>query len=124
MIGRNPPAIATWLLQRLGAGWHSESLAGDLIEHYAQGRSRFWYWRQVAMAIVLARARACGARAWLAAMRVFFRLLAEVAVVLGVVSVIDQSRRTHELQGMLSPIFLETLAFLIAIASVALLLSV
>jgi hypothetical protein len=123
MMHRHPPRVATWLLQRLGAGRHSESLEGDLIEQYAQGRSRLWYWRQVAMAIVLARARAFRARPWIAATRVFFRLLTELAVVLGVVSVIDQSRRMHELRDMLSPAFVATMALLISIALVGPLLS-
>jgi hypothetical protein len=123
MMGRHPPKVATWLLQRLGAGRHSESLAGDLIEQYAQGRSRLWYWQQVALAILLARAHAFRARPCIAAMRVFFRLLAEVAVVLGIVSIIDQSRRAHDLkEDMLSPTFIGTMAFLIAIALVGLLL--
>lgn len=123
MMHRHPPRVATWLLQRLGAGRHSESLEGDLIEQYAQGRSRLWYWRQAAMAIVVARARAFRAQPWIAATRVFFRLLTELAVVLGVVSAIEQSRRTHELRDMLSPAFVATMALLIAIALVGLLLS-
>jgi hypothetical protein len=75
------------------------------------------------MAIGLARARAFRARPWIAATRGFFRLLTELAVVLGVVSVIDQSRRTHELRDMLSPAFVATMALLISIALVGLLLS-
>jgi hypothetical protein len=50
-----PPRVATWLLARLGSRYYSESLAGDLIEEYQQGRGRIWYWRQVAMAILVAR---------------------------------------------------------------------
>jgi hypothetical protein len=123
MTRGHPPKAATWLLQRLGAGWHSESLAGDLIEQYAQGRSRLWYWQQVVLAIVLARARAMRGRPRIAAVKVFLRLLTEVAIVLGVVSTIDQSRRTHDLQNMLSPAFMATMAFLIAIALVGPLLS-
>jgi hypothetical protein len=123
MMGRHPPKVATWLLQRLGAGRHSESLAGDLIEQYAEGRGRLWYWQQVALAILLARARAFRARPWTAAMRVLLRLLTEVAVVLGVVSIIDQSRQAHDWKDMLSPAFMGTMAFLIAVALVGLLLS-
>jgi hypothetical protein len=123
MTGGNPPKLATWLLQLLAAGRHSESLAGDLMEQFAQGRSRLWYWRQVVMAIVLARVRAFRARPWIAAMRVSFRLLTEVSLVLGVVSAIDQSRHTHDLQAMLSPPFMATMALLLAIALVGPLLS-
>jgi hypothetical protein len=123
MMGRCPPKVATWLLQRLGAGRHSESLEGDLIEEYAKGRGRLWYARQVAMAILLARARAFRARPWIAATRVLSRLLIEVAVILGVVSIIDQSRRTHDLRDMWSPAFISTIAVLTAVAAVGLLLS-
>jgi hypothetical protein len=111
-----PPRVATWLLQRLAAGWHSESLEGDLIEQYAQGRSRLWYWRQVAMAIVLARSHAFRARTWFAAIRVFLHLLTELMVVLGAVSIIDQSRSAHDWKDMLSPAFIATMTILITIA--------
>ena len=109
MMRGHPPRGATWLLQRLAAGWHSESLEGDLIEQYAQGRSRLWYWRQVAMAIVLARSHAFRARKWIATIRVFLHLLTELVIVLGAVSIIDQSRRAHDWQDMLSPAFIATI---------------
>ena len=47
------PAIATWLLKLFCSSAEDESLIGDLLEKYQQGRGRFWYWRQVT-AIVLA----------------------------------------------------------------------
>jgi len=52
---RQPPALATFLLDRLGP--RDESLAGDLHEEYAAGRSRAWFWYQAMAAI------ACGAAA-------------------------------------------------------------
>jgi hypothetical protein len=124
MMRRHPPRIATWLLQRLGAGRHGESLEGDLIEQYAQGRSRLWYWRQVAMAIVLARLHAFRARTWIAPIRVFLHLLTELAVVLGAVSIIDQYRRAHDWQDMLSPAFIATMTILITISVAGLWLTV
>jgi hypothetical protein len=48
---KNPPKVATWLLRHLDLGTHSDSLAGDLLEQYAQGRSWLWYWQQVAVAV-------------------------------------------------------------------------
>lgn len=48
-----PPILATWLYERLAAGPAREALAGDLIEQYATGRSRAWYWRQVLSAIIV-----------------------------------------------------------------------
>jgi hypothetical protein len=46
-----PPKIALWLLCVLSSGPHAESLAGDLQEQFAGGRSSAWYWRQVGAAI-------------------------------------------------------------------------
>jgi len=48
-----PPRVATWLAQRLVSGPKRESLLGDLIEQYRQGRSGIWYWRQVLAAILV-----------------------------------------------------------------------
>lgn len=55
MTRRTPPTLATWMLLRLGTRQYAESLAGDLFEHYQNGRSRLWYWRQVMLALLLAR---------------------------------------------------------------------
>src|SRR6266513_1549912 len=41
-------AIAAWMFERLGI---DVSLAGDLLEECARGRSTIWYWRQVLIAI-------------------------------------------------------------------------
>ena len=57
MSTRKPPAIAMWLLHRFGMGYHGESLAGDLIEQYQQGGSAYWCWKQVIVAVVVARVR-------------------------------------------------------------------
>jgi hypothetical protein len=57
---RTPPVYATGLLLRLGP--HDESFIGDLVEEYASGRSRAWYWRQVLSAIVLSAFRQIGAQ--------------------------------------------------------------
>ena len=61
---RVPPRLATWLLRSLGAGPFQESLAGDLLEEYQCGRSRYWYWRQVAVGLFLARTRLLRRTAW------------------------------------------------------------
>ena len=48
-----PPRLASWLLQHLAPGPHPESLLGDLIEQYRDGRSAAWYWRQTLTAILV-----------------------------------------------------------------------
>lgn len=53
MRDQQPPRVATWLAQHLMCGPRRESLLGDLIEQYRQGRSGIWYWRQVLAAILV-----------------------------------------------------------------------
>ena len=52
MSASQPPRLASWLLHHLASNPQRESLAGDLIERYHQGRSATWYWRQVLAAIL------------------------------------------------------------------------
>jgi len=47
----HPPIIAAWILHRFGPSPETDAIAGDLIEQYQQGRSRWWYWREVVVAI-------------------------------------------------------------------------
>lgn len=49
---RRPPALAAWLLDRLGYTRENPALAGDLLEEFQTGRSPAWYWRQAAMVIL------------------------------------------------------------------------
>lgn len=46
----HPPRLAALLLKHLAA---NEPLEGDLHEEYLAGRSAAWYWRQVAVAVVV-----------------------------------------------------------------------
>ena len=50
---RRSPAIATFLMEKLGSDPRNDQIVGDLIEQYVRGRSRFWFWRQVVAAIVM-----------------------------------------------------------------------
>jgi hypothetical protein len=52
MNRRNAPFIAEWILNHFAAGPYSDVVAGDLLEHYRQGRSRLWFWRQVGTAVL------------------------------------------------------------------------
>ena len=46
------PRVATWLADRFLTTRKRESLIGDLMEQYREGRSAAWYWSQVLRAIV------------------------------------------------------------------------
>ena len=54
MRSSQPPAGATWLLERLNFGHRNDALIGDLVEQYGNGRSGAWYWRQALTAITVA----------------------------------------------------------------------
>ena len=72
-----PPALATWLYERLGSPVTREAVVGDLIEQYQQGRSGAWYWRQVIKAILLGAVQDLGAHKLLAlrALALFFLVM-------------------------------------------------
>ena len=59
-----PPRFALYLLDRWGPPYHRESLAGDVIEQRQQGRSASWCWRQVVIAILVARMRSVEQMPW------------------------------------------------------------
>jgi hypothetical protein len=45
------PRVATWLADRFLTNRTRESLIGDLMEQYREGRSTAWYWGQVLRAV-------------------------------------------------------------------------
>jgi len=54
MRQRPTPFIATWILRVFCRGPEHESVTGDLLEQYQNGKGRFWYWRQVLGIVMLA----------------------------------------------------------------------
>jgi hypothetical protein len=48
-----PPALAMWLLKRLGSGPNADAISGDLLERFQERRSDGWYWRQVVIALLV-----------------------------------------------------------------------
>ncbi|PYR98127.1 MAG: hypothetical protein DMG16_21955 [Acidobacteria bacterium] len=52
-----PPAVATWLLRQFGCSPRNEAILGDLMEQFAHGRSRLWYWRQTLIALIVGSLR-------------------------------------------------------------------
>lgn len=61
MHRREPPPIATWMLDHLTSGEPDEALAGDLLEQFRAGRTEGWYWGQALAACVVSWARSLNA---------------------------------------------------------------
>ena len=53
MNRQTPPKAATWLLKLFCSNSENDSVMGDLIEQYENGRGRVWYWRQVVAIVVI-----------------------------------------------------------------------
>jgi hypothetical protein len=83
MTIRMPPRAATWLLKHLGPRYRSESLAGDLFEEYQQDRTRAWYWRQAAAAILIGGTRLLRVTLPKFVLTAVLRALIELGIVLG-----------------------------------------
>jgi hypothetical protein len=83
MTTRVPPRLATWLLEHLGSSYQNESLLGDLFEEYQLGRTRAWYWRQTAVAILLGRVRRLHVTLPRFVLTVVLNFLIELGIVLG-----------------------------------------
>ena len=120
MTRRALPKIGLWLLQRLGGGYHSESFIGDLIEQCARGRTGWWAWREIVVAIVIAQARHWQSSHWPRLGRAFWWCLTEVTIVLGVTLMADQSQNWHTLKDLFAPTFVATLMVLFSIAFIGL----
>jgi hypothetical protein len=80
---RVPPRLATWLLEHLGTRYRTESLVGDLFEEYQQDRTRAWYWRQTAAALLVGRVRSLRMTIPKFILTALLRVLIELGVVLG-----------------------------------------
>jgi hypothetical protein len=120
MTRRTPPKMALWLLQQLGRGYHTESLIGDLIEQSAEGKGAWWVWRESIAAILLAQARRWRLSTGSKVARVFWWGLTEVAVMLSIVLIADQSRQSRSFKDMLAPTFVVTLMVSSCIACIGL----
>jgi hypothetical protein len=120
MTRRTAPKMALWLLQRLGRGYHTESLIGDLIEQSAQGKGGWWVWRESIMAILFAQARRWRLSTRRRVARVFWWGLTEVAIMLSMVLIADQSQHSHSNKDMVAPTFVVTLMVCLSIACIGL----
>jgi len=57
MTPQHPPRIARWVLEHLTTAEQRDALSGDLLEEFRGGRSRGWYRRQVATAVIVSTVR-------------------------------------------------------------------
>jgi hypothetical protein len=117
MSERLPPKLASWLLHHGTSAYHRESLEGDLIELLQQGRSRAWYWRQVAAAIASAQGRRVRSLPWGAVARIVLYCFAEAAAVIAALTIADRARHAHSFAEMMSGSFVLTLAVWITAAA-------
>ena len=62
MHRREPPPLATWMLEHLASGDRDEALSGDLLEQFRAGRGGGWYWRQVFAACAVSWSNSLSAR--------------------------------------------------------------
>lgn len=102
MTNTVPPRIATWLLERFGPGYRNESLVGDILEEYQQGRTRGWYWRQTLVAICIGQAASLRGLLPRLAASALLRFLTEAAGLLGVMALSQQFRQACASGWMLS----------------------
>jgi hypothetical protein len=113
MNKRSPPRLATWILMHFASDYRRDSLVGDLIEQYECGRTRAWYWKQVAVAFGVA-----GAKALLSAAGPMFRVTAESLAVAGLVSLAYKTRRLDAPIAFVTPTLIATIALLCLVVSV------
>jgi hypothetical protein len=92
MTYRIPPPLATWLLEHVARGYRTDSLAGDLFEEYQLHRTPAWYWRQVMSAIFVTQLRRLRQLSTRRGAPILTVLLAQLAVLLGVGTLVQQYR--------------------------------
>ncbi len=107
MTTSTPPKLATWLLEKCYCGSNKDSLVGDLLEEYQQGRTRAWYWNQITSAIVIAFACLLYFKS-----RIVFLYVAcfccEAVVCIIATSILDSPHDWLSLMGMLTLFLLLT----------------
>jgi hypothetical protein len=98
MSKTRPPGLAAWLLRRFRPDQAGDIIAGDLLEHFQQGRSRLWYWREALVAIL--KPATCDL--WLVARAMVFGWLL-------VANVLPLLVRNMAARGKFSDVFIPTL---------------
>ena len=76
MRRREPPLLATWMLEHLTPAGGDEALDGDLLEEFRRGRSDEWYWWQVLSACSVSWLNSLRARGSLLVFALLWSILA------------------------------------------------
>jgi len=76
MRRREPPPLATWMVEHGRPEQSDEALAGDLLEGFRSGRSDGWYWRQALAACAVSWSQSLRARAPMLVFAVLWSMLA------------------------------------------------
>ena len=76
MRRKEPPLLATWLLEHCVPADHADALAGDLVEDFRAGRTDGWYWRQALSACAVAWAEGLRVRMPLVLFALMWSMLA------------------------------------------------
>jgi hypothetical protein len=100
MADSTPPRFAMWVLKHFASATYRDSLAGDLIEQHARGRTRAWCWRQVLAALAIAPVSALRRAPWMAAIKAALLALGLITLGVGTMSWASDSQRhsTYELK--------------------------
>jgi hypothetical protein len=117
MTKRTPPRFATWIIAHIAPDYRRESLIGDLIEQYGEGRTARWYWSEVAAVVGAATTRLLRTAFSLSAIAVLLRLMAESLAVTSVLCFALESRRVNAQANLLPPLILGMLALLCLVTS-------
>lgn len=112
-----PPRLAVWLVSHLASSYSRDSLLGDLSEEYSHGRSRRWYWKQVAIAIGLAASNALNAARWFSISLVLLRAMAAVLSTTALVSFVRDSQHPVICSVAVPPVLLFSLGALCLVVS-------
>jgi hypothetical protein len=88
MKAPQPPKSATWLLKHFGCGADVDVVMGDLAEHYQQGQTQAWYWKETLAAIIVTAFNEVRGNKWLSFRAVLVGLIVYSYVVLPLTSVV------------------------------------
>jgi hypothetical protein len=86
-----------WMLKHFASATYRETLAGDLIEQRARGRTRAWCWRQVLAAVALAPVSALRRAPWTAAIKAALLALGLITLGIGTMSWASDPQPRHSM---------------------------